>query len=201
MCKVQRTTYLIISDNYTSTEDPCERKPYMEPIVWYPMEEKVIYNLEDFIQKARERRPVHKEEPYDEQPFRNYQRFSNLEEHKDYYQQIKICKAILNDIKNASAYIPKLEKYCPGIREVAITDVTKIRYNPEQEAYIVYANGIQYEIYEGDIRFIYPSIVDVPDSFEYEVVLEDSSVYVYNKFTAEPPFRVFELAELAEAEG
>lgn len=163
------------------------------------MEEKALYNLEDFIQRARERRPVYEEEPYDEQTFRNYKRFSNLEEYKDYYQQIKICKAILDDIKNASAYVSKIEKYCPGICELTSTEVAKIRYNPEQEAYIVYANGIQYEIYEGDIRFIYPSIVDVPDSFEYEVVVEDSSVYVYNKFTTEPPFRVFGLVEAAEA--
>lgn len=162
------------------------------------MKEKVIYDIETFIQKARERGITHEEEPYDEQTFRNYVKFSHLEEYKDYYQQIRVCKAILNDIKNQSHFVSKMEQYSPGITELSLDSVTKIRYNPEEEAYIIYADGIQYEIYEDDIRFIYPSIADVPDSFEYEVVLEDSSVYVYNKFTSDPPFRVFGLFEAAE---
>ena len=160
------------------------------------MDEKVI-DIEDFVHRARERQPAHEEEPYDEISFKNYQKFANLEEYKDYYQRIKVCKAILNDIKNQSPFVIKMEKYSPGIQDVPITDISKIRYNPEEEAYIVVANGGQYEIYEDDIRFIYPSIADVPDSHEYEVVIEDSSVYVYNKFTADPPFRVFGVAEAA----
>ena len=162
------------------------------------MEEKMICNIEEFLQRARERAPVQPEEHYDETTFKNYMKFSNLEEHKDYYQQIKVCKVILRDIKNQSAYTGKLEQYCSGLRNVSIDDITKIRYNPEDEAYIIYTGRNQYEIYEDDIRFIYPSITDVPDSFEYEVVLEDSSVYVYNRFTNDPPFRVFGAAEAAE---
>ena len=162
------------------------------------MEEKVIYDIEDFIERARKRRPPHEEEHYDETTFKNYAKFTQLEEYKDYYQQIRICKAILNDIKNQTPFVLKMEQYAQGIRHILIGDITKIRYSPESEAYIVYANGNQYEIYEDDIRFIYPSIADVPDSYEYEVVIEDSSVYVYNKFTTDPPFRVFGLAEAAE---
>ncbi|KYK35721.1 MAG: hypothetical protein HXS46_06625 [Theionarchaea archaeon] len=162
------------------------------------MEEMMIFEIEDFIQKARERSPVHTEESFDARTFRNYLRFSNLEEHKDYYQQIKVCKTILNDIRNQSSYLSKMEQYCPEIGSVSIEDIEKIRYNAEEESYVIYADGSRHEIYEDDIRFIYPSIVDIPDSFEYEVVLEDSSVYVYNKFTADPPFRVFGVAEAAE---
>ena len=158
----------------------------------------MIYNIEDFIQKARERGPFQEEELYDETVFRNYQKFSNLEEYTDYYQQIKVCKAILNDIRNQSFFVSRMERYCQGIAELPIEDIMKIRYNPEDEAYIIYADGKQYEIYEDDVRFIYPSITDIPDSSEYEVVIEDSSVYVYNKYTADPPFRVF---GFAEAEG
>ena len=173
------------------------RKPYIVPHVSLYMDEKVLYDIEDFISRARERHPEHEEDHYDETTYRNYQKFSSLEEHKDYYQQIKVCKAILSDIKNQTSFVLKMEKYSPGICHLSSGDVARIRYNAEDEAYIVFANGVQYEIYEGDIRFIYPSIVDVPDSYEYEVVIEDSSVYVYNKYTADPPFRVFGVAEAA----
>jgi hypothetical protein len=161
------------------------------------MKEKVIYDIEEFIQKARERGITYQEEHYDEHAFRNYVKFSHLEEYKDYYQQIRVCKAILNDIKNQSCFVLKMDQYSPGIAGLSVDDITRIRYYPEEEAYIVYANGCQYEIYEDDMRFIYPSIADIPDSHDYEVVIEDSSVYVYNRFTADPPFRVFGVAEAA----
>jgi hypothetical protein len=162
------------------------------------MEERTTYDIEDFLKKARERPHQNEEEPYHEATFRNYLRFSNLEENKDYYQQIKVLKAILNDIRSQSPFISKMEKYCPGISGLTVDDILKLRYNPEQESYVVYADENQYEIYEDDIRFIYPSITDVPDSYEYEVVIEDSSVYVYHRFATDPPFRVFGLAEAAE---
>jgi hypothetical protein len=162
------------------------------------MEERTTYDIEEFLRKAREREHYYEEEPYHGATFRNYLRFSNLEENKDYYQQIKILKAILSDIKNQSPFISKMEKYCPGISRLSVDDILKLRYNPEQESYIVYADGNQYEIYEDDIRFIYPSITDVPDSYEYDIVIEDSSVYVYHRFATDPPFRVFGLAEAAE---
>lgn len=162
------------------------------------MDKEVPYDLEAFIQKAKERTPAPTEEVYDVAAFRNYQKFSNLEEYKDYYQQIKVLKAILNDIKNQSPFVLKMEKYCPGIMEVTLEEIIKLRYSPERESYIIYADSVQYEIYEDDIRFIYPSIVDVPDSYEYEVVIEDSSVYVYNRFTTDPPFRVFGVVSAEE---
>ncbi|MBU7023850.1 MAG: hypothetical protein HXS40_06750 [Theionarchaea archaeon] len=162
------------------------------------MERDVEYDLEEFIRKARRRQPEYEELPYDETAFRNYRKFSNLEEHTDYYQQIKVCKAILNDIRSRSHFLSKMEKYSPGIGALSIEDVVKIRYNAEEESYIVYADGTEFDIYEDDVKFIYPSIADVPDSYEYEIVIEDSSVYVYNKFTADQPFRVFGAAEAAE---
>lgn len=162
------------------------------------MEEKMIYDIEDFIQKARERKPTSREESHAERTFRTYVRFSNLEEQKDYYQQIKVCKAILNDIRHQSVYVSKMEKFCPEIGGLTVEDIDKIRYNPEQESFIIHADGNQYELYEDDIRFIYPSIVDIPDSFEYEVVLENASIYVYNRFTADPPTRVYGFAAAEE---
>jgi hypothetical protein len=162
------------------------------------MEKDVEYDLEEFIRRARRRQTEYEELPYDETAFRNYKKFSNLEEYTDYYQQIKVCKAILNDIRSRSPFLSKMEKYSPGIGALSIEDVVKIRYNAEEESYIVYTGGTEYDIYEDDVKFIYPSIVDVPDSYEYEIVIEDSSVYVYNKFTAEQPFRVFGAAEVAE---
>ncbi len=171
---------------------PLDRKgkTYIAVLILYCMEE-APYDLEAFIQKAKERSPTHTEESYDAAAFRNYQKFSNLEEHKDYYQQIKVLKAILNDIKNQSPFVLKMDKYCPGITDVTVEEIIKLRYNPERESYIIYADSVQYEIYEDDIRFIYPSLADIPDSYEYEVVIEDSSVYVYHRFTTDPPFRVF----------
>jgi hypothetical protein len=162
------------------------------------MKERIIFDLEEFIEQAKERQPEYRKEHYDRIAYKNYEKFSDLEEHTDYYKQIKVCKAILSDIKNDTPFVYKMEQYCPGITQLSITDISKIRFNPEQESYIIYANGHQYEIYEGDIRFIYPSIVDVPDSFEYEAVIEDSSVYVYHRFTNELPFKVYGLAEAAE---
>ncbi|MBU7015665.1 MAG: hypothetical protein HXS52_00320 [Theionarchaea archaeon] len=162
------------------------------------MEKDVEYDLDEFIRKARRRSAEYEEQPYDETTFRNYRRFSNLEEHEDYYQQIKVCKAILNDIRSRSHFLSKMEKYSPGISSLSIEDVAKIRYSSENESYIVYADGTEFDIYEDDMKFIYPSIVDIPDSYEFEVVIEDSSVYVYNKFTADQPFRVFGAAEAAE---
>jgi hypothetical protein len=155
------------------------------------MEEKMIYDIEEFLRKAKERPVEQKEEPTDMATQRNYARFSNLEEHKDYYQQIRVCKAMLNDIRKKSLFVSKMEQYTPGISDLSIEDIIKIRYNAEDESYIIYAHEREYDIYEGDIRFIYPSIGDIPDSYEYEVVYDDSSVYVYNKFTADPPFKVF----------
>jgi hypothetical protein len=155
------------------------------------MEEKMIYDLEEFLKEAKERSTEHKELPADVITQRNYEKFSNLEEHKDYYQQIKVCKAMFNDIRKNSPYVAKMDHYSPGIGGLSIDDIIKIRYNAEDESYIIYAHHQTYEIYEGDIRFIYPSIGDIPDSFEYEVVYEDSSVYVYNRFTTDPRFKVF----------
>lgn len=186
----------------TPSEILLKRKPYIGLFSLQYMEE-LIYDMEAFLQRAREHKHEHDVESYEDTTFRNYEKFSNLEEYDDYYQQIKVCKAILNDIKSQSPYVLKMGKYCPEISELVIEDVTKIRYNAEEEAYIVYARGTEYEIYEGDIRFIYPSLAEVPDSSEYEVVIEDSSVYVYNKFTSDPPFRVLGFAEAdadAEAE-
>lgn len=162
------------------------------------MKKRIIFDLEEFIEKAKERQPDYREVQYDRVTFKNYQKFSDLEEYNDYYKQIKICKTILSDIKNNTPFVYKMEKYCPGIIQLSITDISKIRFDSEQESYIIYANGHKYEIYEGDIRFIYPTIVDVPDSFEYEAVIEDSSVYVYHRFTNDLPFRVYGLAEAAE---
>ncbi len=184
------------TDHCTAFEN-IKGKPYILLFSSHYMEEKMIYDIEDFIQKARERTPARSEEPYDESAFKTYLRFSNLEEPENYYQQIKVCKAILNDIRYQSFYVLKMAKYCPKIDSLTIENIDRIRYNPERESYIIYAHSNQYEIYEDDVRFIYPSLVDVPDSFEYEVVLEDSSVYVYNRFTADPPFRVYG-AEAAE---
>lgn len=163
------------------------------------MEDELTYDIEEFLSRARERRSQFEEEPYDDTTLRAYARFSNIEDHDDYYQQVKVCKAILSDIRARSSYVTKMERYCPHISALTSGDITKIRYNPEDEAYIIYAQGAQYEIYEDDVRFIYPSIADIPDSYEYEVVIEDSSVYVYNKFTADPPFRVFGAPDEAEA--
>ncbi len=170
----------------------------MDVLSSHIMEEEMNYNLSDFLQRMRETPHGYEEEHYDEVTFKNYERFSNLEEHRDYYQQIKVCKAILNDIKNQSPFILRMEKYCPGVGGLTLEDILKIRYDPEGESYIIYTDGSQYDIYEGDIRFIYPSIVDIPDSSEYEVVIEDSSVYVYHRFTSDLPFRVFGLAEAEE---
>ena len=155
------------------------------------MEEKMIYDIEEFLRKARERTTGYPEEPPQITAQRNYERFSNLEEHKDYYQQIKVCKAIFNDIRNQSPYVLKMNQYSPGISNLSIDDIIKIRYNAEDESYIIYTPHETLEIYEGDIRFIYPSIGDIPDSFEYEIVYEDSSVYVYNRFTRDPAFKIF----------
>ncbi|MGD2250969.1 MAG: hypothetical protein PVF58_21435 [Candidatus Methanofastidiosia archaeon] len=162
------------------------------------MKEGIIFDLEEFIEQAKERQPKYHKEQYDRVTYRNYEKFSDLEEYTDYYKQIRVCKAILSDIKNSTPFVYKMEQYCPGVTKLSITDISKIRFNPEQESYIIYANGHKYEIYEGDIRFIYPSIMDVPDSFEYEAVIEDSSVYVYHRFTNELPFKVYGLAEAVE---
>lgn len=156
------------------------------------------YDLEEFIRKARGRQTEYEEPPYDETTFRNFRRFSNLEEYHDYYQQIKVCKAILNDIRSKSHFLSKMEKYSPGVAALSIEDIIKVRYSAEEESYIIYTDGTTFDIYEDDIKYIYPSIVDVPDSYEFEVVIDDSSVYVYNKFTADQPFRVFGAAEAAE---
>ncbi|MBU7033501.1 MAG: hypothetical protein HXS53_13295 [Theionarchaea archaeon] len=158
------------------------------------MEEEMTYDIEEFLRKARERPVEPKEEPTDLATQKNFAKFSNLEEHTDYYQQVRVCKAILNDIRKKSLFVSKMERYTPGIGNLSIEDIIKIRYNAEDESYIIYAHEGEYDIYEGDIRFIYPSIGDIPDSYEYEVVYDDSSVYVYNKFTADPPFKVFGIA-------
>jgi hypothetical protein len=155
------------------------------------MEEKMIYDIEEFLKKAKERSTEFKDQLPDITTQRNYEKFSNLEEHKDYYQQIKVCKAMFNDIRKKSPYVSKMDHYSSGIGGLSIDDIIKIRYNAEDESYSIYTHDHTYEIYEGDIRFIYPSIGDIPDSFEYEVVYEDSSVYVYNRFTTDPRFRVF----------
>ena len=149
-------------------------------------------DVEAFIEKMQQREIVHKEEEYDLTEYLNFKRFANLDEHHDYWFEIKICKIILNDIKTRSYYLEKLNRYCEGVKDLNFSDVRKIRYDSEGESYIIFTDNGQHEIYEDDLRFVYPTIVDVPDAAEYEVALENGGVLVYNKFTDSPAMRVYE---------
>lgn len=147
-------------------------------------------DIESFLERMHQTESVVQNEEYDLTEYLNYKKFSNLEEHHDYWLEIKICKIILNDIKSRSSFLEKLNKYCEGIKNLHFKDVAKIRYDAEEESYIIFACERRYEVYEDDLRFVYPKIIDVPDAAEYEVAIENGGVLVFNKFTDDPAFKV-----------
>jgi len=152
-------------------------------------------DIESFLEKLRQKEAVSPREDFDLTAYLNYKKFAHIEQPRDYWLEIKICKIILNDIKNRSSFLEKLNKYCEGIKNISFSDVKKIRYDAEGESYVIFANNGEYEVYEDDLRFVYPTIIDVPDAAEYEVVIENSGVFVYNKYTDEPALRVPEKTE------
>ena len=152
-------------------------------------------DIEGFLARMNTTEPMSQTEEFDLTEYLNYKKFANLEEHRDYWMEIRICKIILNDIKSHSTFLEKLSRYCEGIKSLNFSDVKKIRYDAEEESYIVYTHDREYEIYEDDLRFVYPRIIDVPDAAEYEVAIENGGVFVFNKYTEDPPYKVPERIE------
>ncbi|MCD6127237.1 hypothetical protein J7J18_00830 [bacterium] len=135
------------------------------------MKDVVVGSIVEILQKLQERKKEIIEEIKETKEFyreqeeqktilrRNYEKFSHIEELQNYYTQVMFCRLIFLDIKNRTIYLKKMERYCEGIQNLNADDILSIRYNDEYQEYVILSkNGKRYEIYEDNLRFIYPML-------------------------------------------
>ncbi|MCK4246996.1 MAG: hypothetical protein KAX04_00490 [Methanomicrobia archaeon] len=130
---------------------------------------KEVKETSDFYQEQEKQKTVVR---------RHYEKFSHLEELQGYYTQIMFCRLIFLDIKNRTSYLKRMEKYCEGIQDLKPTEIKNIRYNDEFQEYVIRSkNGKRYEIYEDNLRFIYPMFFKVQET---DVAFDGEKFVVYN---------------------
>ena len=87
------------------------------------------------------------------------------------------CRLIFLDIKNRTVYLKRMEKYCEGIQDLKPAEIKNIRYDDEFQEYVIRSkNGERYEIYEDNLRFIYPMFFKVQKT---DVAFDGEKFIVY----------------------
>ena len=101
-----------------------------------------------------------------------------MEELQGYYTRVMFCRLIFLDIENRTTYLKKMEKYCEGIQDLNSGEIRNIRYNDEFQEYVILSNnGKRYEIYEDNLRFIYPMFFKVQEA---DIAFDGEKFIVYN---------------------
>jgi hypothetical protein len=128
-----------------------------------------IKDTKDFYQKKREKKKKIQ---------RKYEKFSRMEELESYYTRVMFCRLIYLDITKRTAYLEKIAKYCEGIQDLAPEDIKTIRYHDEFQEYVILSsNGKRYEIYEDNLRFIYPMFFKIQEA---DLAFDGEKFVVYN---------------------
>ena len=155
-----------------------------------PMSDIIVGDVVEILQKLHERKKEIMKEIQDTKEFyqrkrekkkkihRKYEKFSHVEELENYYTRVMFCRLIYLDITKRTTYLEKIAKYCEGIQDIAPEDIKNIRYNDEFQEYVIQSsNGKRYEIYEDNLRFIYPMFFKVQEA---DVAFDGEKFVVYN---------------------
>ncbi|MCK4247726.1 MAG: hypothetical protein KAT49_03495 [Methanomicrobia archaeon] len=130
---------------------------------------KEVKSVSDYYQKQEEQKTVVRQ---------HYEKFSHVEELQGYYTHVMFCRLIFLDIKNRTTYLKKMEKYCEGIQNLKLEEIRNVRYNDEFQEYVILSdNGERYEIYEDNLRFIYPMFFKIQEA---NIAFDGEKFIVYN---------------------
>ncbi len=162
------------------------------------MRDVILGDITEILQKLHERKKEIIKEVEDTKDFyrrqqkqkrkrhKKYDKFAYVEELQNYYTRVMFCRLIYLDIKNSTIYHEKMEKYCEGIRELDAKEIENIRYNDEYREYVILTkNGERYELYEDNLRFIYPMFFRMPN---INMAFDGEEFVIYDVDAQEYPF-------------